>query len=138
MIKLFADEKTVYHLQEYAVVENEGGTYEYVAWDSNDEKLSWIRGEARIFGDVLGLTSITSEGEEEGIETLLELKYELSQLPAWDKTRYYCVITQGRDWGLLKYCGTGQVVDKDTEEHKRVEENLETHGLRFASQFMYE
>ena len=133
MRKLLADKEHEYHLHEYAVVENEDGTCEYIAWDSKGEKLSWIRGEAKILRDVLGLTSITSEGEEENIETPLELKYELSQLPNWDKTKYYCVITQ-RYGGLLKYCATGKFVMKGEQEYKTVQEKLATHGVTISSE----
>jgi len=134
MIKLLADKEKVYHLQEYAVVENDDGTYEYVAWDSNDEKLSWIRGRAVILGDVLGLTSITSEGEEESIETLLELKYELGQLPNWDKTKYYCAITLERHGGLVKYCDTGKFVKKGEQEYNTVQATLASHGIAISSE----
>jgi hypothetical protein len=133
MIKSFVDNERVYHLQEYAIVENEDGAYEYVSWDLKDDKLSWIRGRAVILGDVLGLTSITSEGEEESIETPLELKYELSQLPNWDKTKYYCVITQ-RYGGLVKYCATGKFVMKGEQEYKTVQEKLATCGVTISSE----
>lgn len=134
MRKLLADEKTVYHLQEHAIVENEDGTYEYVSWDLKEDKPSWIRGEAKILGDVLGLTSITSEGEEEAMETSLELKYELSQLPDWDKTKYYCVTTQAGYGGLVKYCDTGDFVKKGEQEYKTVQEKLATHGVIISSE----
>ena len=62
----------------YAILENKDGAYEYIAWDFKTEKPSRIRGEAIILGEVLGLTSITSEGQGESIETLLELKYEVN------------------------------------------------------------
>jgi hypothetical protein len=134
VIKLLADEKTVYHLQEHVIVEKKDGTYEYVSWDSKNDKLSWIRGRAVILGDVLGLTTITSEGEEEAIETPLELKYELSQLPDWDKTKYYCVITQASYGGLVKYCDTGHFVKKGEQEYKTVQEKLATHGVAISSE----
>ena len=134
MTDFLADKERAYHLQEHAILENEDGTYEYMAWDTKGEKLSWIRGQAKILGDVLGLTSITSEGEEETIETQLELKYELNQLPEWDKTTYYCVITQASLGGLLKYCGTGKFVMKGEQEHKAVQEKLKTYGVHISSE----
>jgi len=134
MRELLAREKTVYHLQEYAIVENKDGTYDYVAWDSKSDKLSWIRGEAKILGDVLGLTSIMSEGKEDSIETLLEIKYELSQLPNWDKTKYYCVITLERHGGLVKYCDTGEFVKEGEHEYKTVQAELAVHGIAILSE----
>ena len=53
------------------------------------------------------MTSITSEGEEETIETQLELKYELNQLPNWEKTKYYGVIVGEQYGGQVNYCETG-------------------------------
>ncbi len=134
MRRLLEQEKTVYHLQEHAIVENEDGTYEYVAWDSKSDKLSWIRGRAIILGDVLGLVSIASEGEEETIETPLELKYELSQLPPWNKTKYYCVITQARFGSLLKYCDTGNFVKKGEQEYQEVQKKLAAQGVTIFSE----
>ncbi|MBE9581769.1 MAG: hypothetical protein IMF18_09135 [Proteobacteria bacterium] len=134
MTDFLAHKEHAYHLQEHAILENEDGTYEYMAWDTKGEKLSWIRGQAKILGDVLGLTSITSQGEEETIETQLELKYELSQLPEWDKTKYYCVITQESLGGLLKYCGTGKFVMKGEQEYKAVQEKLKTYGVHISSE----
>jgi hypothetical protein len=91
--KLLTGDKHVYHMREYAIVENDNGTYEYVAWDSKGGKLSWIRGEARILEDVLALTRITSEGEEETLKTIKEVRKELKKLPDWwGKTKYYCVV----------------------------------------------
>jgi hypothetical protein len=133
MIELLADEKKVYHLYDHAIVENENGTYEYVAWDSKSEKLSWIRGEARILGDVLSLTSITAEGEEKSIETSLELRYELQQLPKWDKTKYYCVVIQ-QYGGLLKYCDTGEFVMKGKQEYEMIKKELAEYKVFLSSE----
>ena len=134
MIKLLADEKSVYHLQEHAIIEKEDGTYEYVSWDSKDDKLSWIRGKAIIMEDVLGLTSITSEGEEKDMDTQLELKYELNQLPAWDKTKYYCVIAGAQFGSLLKCCDTGDFVKKGEEEYKTIQDRLAPHGVKLFTE----
>ena len=134
MIKLLADEKTVYHLQEHAIIENEDGAYEYVSWDLKGDKPSWIRGGAIILEDVLGLVSIASEGEEEDIETQLELKYELGQLPDWDKTKYYCVITRAQYGSLLKYCDTGDFVKKGNKEYKTIQDRLAAHGVTLFSE----
>jgi hypothetical protein len=134
MIKLLADEKAAYHLQEHAIVENEDGTYEYVSWDLKGDKLFWIRGGAIILEDVLGLTSITSEGEEKGIETQLELKYELGQLPVWDKTKYHCVITGAQYGSLLKYCDTGDLVKKEEQDYKMIQKKLAAQGVTLFSE----
>jgi hypothetical protein len=134
MIKLLADEKTVYHLQEHAIIENEDGAYEYVSWDLKGDKPSWIRGGAIILEDVLGLVSIASEGEEEDIETQLELKYELGQLPDWDKTKYYCVITRAQYGSLLKHCDTGDFVKKGDKEYKTIQDRLAAHGVTLFSE----
>ena len=134
MIKLLADEKTVYHLQEHAIIENEDGAYEYVSWDLKGDKPSWIRGGAIILEDVLGLVSIASEGEEEDIETQLELKYELGQLPGWDKTKYYCVITRAQYGSLLKHCDTGDFVKKGDKEYKTIQDRLAAHGVTLFSE----
>jgi hypothetical protein len=134
MIKLLADEKAAYHLQEHAIVENEDGTYEYVSWDLKGDKLFWIRGGAIILEDVLGLTSITSEGEEEDIETQLELKYELSQLPTWHKTKYYCVITGAQYGTLLKYCDTGDFVKKEEQDYEMIRKKLAAHRVTLFSE----
>jgi hypothetical protein len=83
--------------------------------------------------DVLGLTSITSEGEEEDIETQLELKYELSQLPDWDKTKYYCVITEAKYGSLLKYCDTGDSVKQGDQEYRIIQDRLAVHGVTLFS-----
>jgi hypothetical protein len=134
MIKLLADEKTVYHLHEHAIIENEDGTYEYVSWDLKTDKPSWIRGGAIILEDVLGLVSMASEGEEEDIETQLELKYELSQLPNWDKTRYYCVITGAQYGTLLKYCDTGDFVKKEEQDYEIIRKKLAAHRVTLFSE----
>jgi hypothetical protein len=130
MRKLFADKDFIYHLQEHAILENEDGTYEYVAWDTKGEKLSWIQGQAIVIEDVLCLISLTSEGEEESIETPLELEYELNQLPKWDKTKYYCVVVGGQQAALLKYCETGEPLDEGENEYSVVKELLHKHGVR--------
>jgi len=134
MIKLLADEKIVYHLHEHAIIDNEDGTYEYVSWDLKGDKLSWIRGGAIILEDVLGLTSITSEGEEEDIDTQLELKYELGQLPNWKKTKYYCVITGAQYASLLKYCAAGDFVEKGEQDYEMIRKKLASHGVTLVSE----
>lgn len=129
MRKLFADKEHVYHLQGHAILESEDGTHEYVAWDSKDDKLSWIRGKAVIVEDVLCLTSITSEGEEESVETPLELEYELNQLPKWDETKYYCVVVGGGQAALMKYCETGELLDAGKDEYNAMQAMLKKHGV---------
>jgi hypothetical protein len=129
MIRLEGKEGQLYHLNEYAILENEDGTYEYIGWDSKDEQVTWIRGEVRIFGDVLGLMNITSDGEEETMETLLEVKHELHQLPRWDKTKYHCVVVGGRSAALIKYCETGLPLEVEGGDYQEVKEMLTQYGL---------
>jgi len=134
MLKQLAAETTIYHLHEHAIIENEDGTYEYVSWDFKDDKPSWIRGGAIILEGVLGLVSIASEGKEEEIDTDLELKYELGQLPVWDKTKYYCVITGAEYGSLLKYCDTGAFVKKGDKEYKIIQDRLAAHRVTLFSE----
>jgi len=129
MTKLLADKDRAYHLQEYAIWQNEDGDYQYRAWDSKDEKLSWITGPARIVEDILCLMSITSEGQEESIETEFELKVELHQLPKWDKTKYYCVVVGDQRAALIKYCDTGKFVQIDQDDYHAARQMLEKGGL---------
>ncbi len=132
MKELLADAKHVYHLREYAVLENEDGTYAYVAWDDKSGKLSWIRGEARILDDVLAMTSITDEGEEEQLETLKDVRNELKKLPDWhDKTKYYCAIVGGSA-SLVQYCPSGKPLKHDSDDQKTVQEMLRKHGVMLA------
>lgn len=126
---VLAEKEHVYHLQEYAVLESEEGTYEYVGWDAKREELSWIRGQATIVEDVFCLRNITSEGEEETMETPLEVKYELQQLPKWNKTKYYCVVIGEQQAALLKNCDNGKLVEQDAEEYTVVKKMLETCGV---------
>ena len=132
MTKLLADKERAYHLQEYAIWQNEDGTYQYKAWDSKDEKLSWITGAARIVEDVLCVMSITSEGEEEGIETEFELKVELHQLPKWDKTKYYCVVVAEQEAALIKYCDSGKSLEIGEDDYNAAKGMLLKHGLEPA------
>lgn len=128
---VLADKEHVYHLHEFAVLESEAETYEYIGWDAKGEKLSWSRGEASIVEDVFCLRNITSEGEEETMETPLEVKIELQQLRKWNKTKYYCVVIGGQEAALLKNCDSGELVDRDrdAEEYAVVQKMLETCGV---------
>jgi hypothetical protein len=126
---VLADKEHVYHLQEYAVLENEDGTYEYVTWDVKGEKLSWIRGQASILEDVFCLRNITSEGEEETMESPLEVKYELNQLPKWNKTKYYCVVIGEQQAALIKHCDTGELFDPDSKGYSAVKKMFEKFGV---------
>ena len=126
---VLADKEHVYHLQEYAVLESEKGTYEYIGWDDKRGKLSWTRGQATIVEDVFCLRNITSEGEEEKMETPLEVKVQLQQLPEWDKTKYYCVVIGEQRAALLKKCETGKLLERDAEEYNVVKRMLEGHGV---------
>jgi len=127
--KLLTGDKHVYHLREYAIVENDNGSYEYVAWDSKEGELTWIRGEARILEDVLALTRITSEGEEETLKTIKEVRKELKKLPDWwGKTKYYCVVL-GKFAAMAKSCITGEPLQEGGEEYKMVQDILRRHGV---------
>jgi hypothetical protein len=131
MKELLADKKHVYHLYEYAIMENEDGTYEYLAWDSKSGNLSWIRGEAKILGDVLALTSITSDGEEQTLKTTEEVQKELERFPEWgDKTKFYCVIL-GQNASLVHYCETGEPLKQGTEDYKTLQQTFKNHGVIF-------
>ncbi len=130
MKKLFADKKNVYRLREYAILEDEKRTYEYVAWDDKSGKLSWIRGEAALAGDVLALTRIISEGEEETLKTMKEVRKELKKLPDWggDKSKFYCAVV-GPNACLLSDCVTGKTLKPDSEEFKSAQGTLREHGV---------
>jgi hypothetical protein len=136
MEKFFAEEGTVYRLQEYAILEKGDGVFEYKAWPKTprSDKLTWIRGFAVPVEDYLCLTSIQTEGDEEDIETELELKVELEQLPEWDKTKFFCVVVAGIEASLLKYCGTGNLVKKGSEEYKIAQEKLKEQGLKLLGE----
>ena len=131
MRRLLPNDKTVYSLQEYAIVHVEDEKFEYVAWDDKKETdgLLWIRGPAVIVEDFLCLISITADGEEENVDSRLELKYELGQLPEWDKTKYYCVVLGGNIATLMKYCGTGNPIKKGSQEFKNAQEMLQKNGI---------
>ena len=129
MRKLLTGDKHVYHMREYAIVENDNGTYEYVAWDSKGRKLSWIRGEARILEDILALTQITSQGEEQTLETMKEVRKELKKLPDWwGKTKYYCVVLD-QFAAMVKSCITGEPLQEGGEEYKMVQDILKRYGV---------
>ena len=129
MRKLLTDEKHVYHMREYAIVKKDDGTHEYVAWDSKGGKLSWIRGEAKILEDVLALTPITSEGGEETLKTMKEVRKELKKLPEWwGKTKYYCVVL-GQFAAMVKSCITGEPLQEEAEEYKMVQDILKRYGV---------
>lgn len=132
MRKLLAHKEGVYHLDEYAIWQNEDETYQYKAWDANGEKLSWISGQAKVIEDVFCLMSITSSGQEESIETDLELKVKLHQLPKWDKTKYYCVVVGDKQAALIKYCNTGKSLDIEEGDYNAAKEMLREHGLVMA------
>jgi hypothetical protein len=129
MRRLLPDDKQLYHLRDYAIVKNEDGTYEYVAWNIGGQTLSWIRGEAKVLGDVLALTSIQSEGTEEAFKTMKEVRKELKKLPDWwGRTKYYCVVLD-QFASMVKYCTTGQSLEEEGEEFKAVQAKLRDHGV---------
>jgi hypothetical protein len=137
MKSVIPDPESAYHLQQYAIVEGNDGNYEYIGWDTDSklkktESLSWIRGKAAMVEDILCLGSITSEGEEEEIETKLELDYELRKLPKWDKSKYYCVVLGGRQASLLKSTDSGDLIGPDAPEYKAAQETLKKSGIELA------
>ena len=129
MRKLLPDDKQAYHLREYAIVDNDDGTHEYVSWNASGQEVSWIRGKAKVMGDVLALTSILSEGKEEAVKTMKEVRKELKKLPAWwVKTKYYCVVLD-RFASMVKYCTTGKSLEEEGEEFKKVQATLQSYGV---------
>ncbi len=131
MSKLLPDREHVYHLHEYAILENDDETYEYMAWetDKKSDKLKWIRGKATTLENILCLRSITSEGEEEAAKTSEELSKELETLPKWDKTKYYGVIVNQEYAARFNYCKTGRPVQKDAEDYQTIKDRLLKHGV---------
>jgi|GEM_PF-2602669 len=134
MKDLIPDREHAYHLQEYAILEHEDGTYEYVGWDADSklkktDELSWIKGKAAIVGDILCLGSITSDGNEAEVGSKLELDYELRKLPQWGKSGYYCVVLGGRQASLLKSSDTGDLIDPDSPEYTKAQETLKKAGI---------
>jgi len=131
MRRLLPNEKNLYHLQEYAIVQKDDTNYEYVAWeaDKQTDELSWIRGIAVVVEDILCLAMINADGKEEEMDSMLELNYELGQLPEWDKTKYYCVVVAASLASLAKYCGTGNPLKPGSQEFKKVQEMLERNGI---------
>jgi len=131
MQKFFSEEGTTFRLQDYTILEKKDGTYQYKGWskDTKTGKLTWITGEAVPVEDILCLTSIQADGEEQDIETELELKVKLEELPEWEKTKYFCVVVIGTEASLLKYCGTGNFVKKESQEYKTAHEKLKKRGI---------
>lgn len=129
MRRLLPEKENVFHLQGYAVWRNENGTYEYMAWDDKGEKLTWMRGSAMIVEDVFCLKSIESEGEDEGMETKLDVAFELNQFPKWEKTKYYCVVLGEHAATLIQYCDTGEAVKKEGEDFTAAKEMLAKHQI---------
>jgi hypothetical protein len=130
MRRLLPEEKNIYRLQDYAIIQREDGKYEYVAWEEDKATgaLTWIRGIAVIVEEALCLASITSDGKEENIDSRLELKYELGQLPVWEKTKYYCVVLGGMA-SLMKYSGTGNALKPGSQEFKMAQDMLKKYGI---------
>jgi hypothetical protein len=133
MRKLLVDKDNVFQLQEYAVWENEDGSNDYMTWDTKPEKLSWISGKAVIIEDVLCLTVIASEGEEENFKSVQEVEFELNKLPKWDKTKYYCVVIGMTEATLIKYSATGTLLESKEEDFKAAKEMLQKNGVTLLS-----
>ena len=133
MRKLLTDKENVFHLQEYAVWRNENGTWEYMAWDDKGGNLIWIGGGAMIVEDVFCLLSIESDGEEENVETKLDVEFELNQLAKWEKTKYYCVVLGRQLATLIQYCETGKPVKPEDEDYQAAKKMLAKHGVMLQS-----
>lgn len=132
MSNVFEGNDSMYHLHGYAIFENEDdGSLNYQAWDEDKEtgKLSWIRGEAYILEDILALRGITSEGQEESAETLLELKVALTQLSDWDKTKYYGIVMDDNLAARMMYSQTGKPVQKTGEDYQEIKKTLQAYGV---------
>jgi hypothetical protein len=79
--------------------------------------------------DILALTRITSEGEEETLKTMQEVRKELKKLPDWwGKTKYYCVVL-GQFAAMVKSCITGEPLQEEGEEYKMVQDVLRRCGV---------
>ncbi|MBW2173858.1 MAG: hypothetical protein JRF64_04310 [Deltaproteobacteria bacterium] len=133
MRKLLVDKDNVFQLQEHAVWQNEDGSNDYMAWDTKPDKLSWYGGKAVIIEDVLCLTAIASEGEEENFKSVQEVELELNKLPKWDKTKYYCVVIAGSEATLIKYCETGKPLESGEADFNAAKEMLQKEGVRLLS-----
>jgi hypothetical protein len=133
MRKLLIDKENVFQLGEHAVWENEDGSYDYMTWDTKPEKLSWISGKAVILEEVLCLTVIASEGEEESFQSPQEIEFELNKLPKWDKTKYYCVVIGMTEATLIKYSKTGTLLESEGEDFKAAQEILHKNGVTLLS-----
>jgi hypothetical protein len=134
MKKRFANKKSAFRLQDYAILENNDGTLEYMQWETDKKtgKLSWIRGNAMILGDVLALTSITEEAEEQTFKTEKDVRKALKKLPDWwDKTTYYCVLLGGQAC-LTHYCVSGKTVEENSEAFGKLKTVLLEHGVVLA------
>jgi len=126
MKKRFPDRKMIYHLRDYAILENQDGSHEYVSWavDKTTKKLAWISGRAIVMGDLLALTRITTEGEEEQFGDLKEVRRALKKLPDWwEKTKYYCVVV-GQFATTPCRCTTGTAIDETSEDFRRIQDVL--------------
>lgn len=135
MKRIFADKKSAYRLREYAILENHDGTYEYMLWDKDKKtgELSWMKGNARILGDVLALESISAEGAEQSFQTVKEARKALKKLPDWwDKTKYCCVLI-GKQASLTNHCASGKLLDKDDKEFARLKTALRQYGVVLVS-----
>jgi hypothetical protein len=136
MLDKLTEAMSVYHLQEYAILENDGGILEYVTWEINksNKKLSWIKGQAIILNNILCITGITSEGEEESVRTEQEVDNQLDEFQKWDKTKYYCVVLSSGQASLPRYCSTGQYVKKGTEEYSALQQMFGEKGVSLPGQ----
>jgi hypothetical protein len=131
MKKRFPDKKMIYHLRDYAILGNQDGSHDYVSWavDKKTKKLAWIRGKAVVIGDLLALTRITTEGEEERFADVKEVRRALKKLPDWwEKTKYYCVIV-GQFATTPCRCTTGTPIDEKSEDFRKIQDGLRAHRV---------
>ena len=73
MRRLLPDEKTLYRLQDYAIIEVEDEKYEYVAWEPGKKTpnvLSWIRGPAVVVENTT-MEPYTSGSPSDGVPSSL-------------------------------------------------------------------
>ena len=133
MRKLLLEKDKVFHLQEHAVWKNDDGSYNYMSWDSKPEKLTWVSGIAIVVENLLCLTVPQSEGEEESMQSIQEVEFELNKLPNWDKTKYYCVLVLGGSIAaLIKHCDTGEPLEAGEKDYISLERLLEKFGTTLS------
>ena len=134
MHELFSDKGHVYRLHEYVILESHDGTYEFITWDFEGEQPLWMRGQAEILGDVLGLADFTSHGEEKTVKNRFVLTRELHRLPEWNKTTFYCALMSDRKASLIHYCRTDVPLRERGKDYPMVKDMLKQHGVEVVEE----